>query len=47
MRVSSEAWEAITRIINNDFIRYRQPLTPNLLIELIREVSEEYSGEEL
>ena len=46
MKVSVEAWEAIARIINNDFIKYREPLSAHLLVELIREVSEEYRGEE-
>ena len=43
MTVPSEAWEAIARIINYEFVNARQPLTAKLLVQLIKEVSEDYT----
>lgn len=42
MKTTPEAWEAITRIINVEFVARRQRLTPRLLKQLILEVSKEY-----
>lgn len=43
MKVPSEAWDAIVRIINYEFVQSGEPMTPKLLVQLIKEVSEEYT----
>lgn len=42
MRVPLEVWETVAIIINNEFVETGEPITADVLIELILGVNEDY-----
>ena len=42
MRVPLEVWETVAIIINNEFVEAGEPITADVLIELILGVNEDY-----
>lgn len=42
MRVPLEVWETVAIIINNEFVETGEPISADLLIELILGVNEDY-----